>query len=241
MQYMGRMLDDSFGRTARRSRGPFMHVTYRSKPFYPAPLPEIDEERLVRERACDACGLRYAIFGEHRFCPVCGPLPPLTIALDALDAESVRLDAMGEVPREARRRLQESGVLDRTRADVVVNVVGIVEVMADRTFRSLVPAAEEAIQGRVFQRLNDFADLFLRRANIDVRGPLGDAWPQLEEAWAARHVFTHCDGIIDVKYLRAVPSSSLRPGQRLRATDDLARRAIRYAEALCRTLAGSAA
>jgi hypothetical protein len=81
-----------------------VRITYRSKPFYPAPLPEIDEERLVRERACESCGLRYAVFGEHRFCPVCGLLPPLTIALDALEAESVRLDAMGEVPTEARRR-----------------------------------------------------------------------------------------------------------------------------------------
>jgi hypothetical protein len=145
-----------------------------------------------------------------------------------------------------RRRgadLRESGVLDRTCADVVENVVGIAEATADRTFRSLVPAAEETIRGKgkVFQRFNDFADLFVRWTDIDVRGSLGDVWPQVEEASAARNVFTHCDGIIDAKYLRAVPSSSLRAGQRQRATEDLARRAIRHAEALCRALARTSA
>jgi hypothetical protein len=52
-------------------------------------------------------------------------------------------------------------------------------------------------------------------------------------------VFTHCDGIVDTKYLQAVPASGLRPGQRLRATEELARAAIRNADALCRAIGSS--
>ncbi|HUP71392.1 MAG TPA: hypothetical protein VM142_16490 [Acidimicrobiales bacterium] len=107
MQLIGRTLDDSFGRMARSSRNSFLTITYRSKPFFPAPLPEIDEERLVRQSACEECGLRYAVFGEHRFCPVCGLLAPLVSATDALAAETIRLDALGELPPETRRRLQD--------------------------------------------------------------------------------------------------------------------------------------
>ena len=117
MQLIGRAFDGSFGRMARSSRSSFVRITYRSKPFYPAPLPEIDEDRLVRERSCEQCGLRYAIFGEHRFCPVCGVLGPLVTAADALAAETVRLDALNDLPTDTRRRLQESGVLDRTYGD----------------------------------------------------------------------------------------------------------------------------
>ncbi len=240
MQLLGRALDHSFRRMARRSRNSFVTISYRSKPFYPAPLPDIDEERLVRERVCDQCGLRYAVFGEHRFCPVCGLLAPLVTASDALAAETVRLDALAELPPDTRRQLQESGVLDRTYADAIENVVGLVEAMAERTFRDLVPGADQVLKGRgkVFQRLRDLADLFRAQAGRDVREPVGPAWRELLEAWAARHVFTHCDGIVDEKYLQAAPTTGLRPGQRLRASESLARTAIRNVEALCHAIAG---
>lgn len=239
-QLLDQTLDKSFGRSARRSRGSFVQITYRSKPFYPAPLPDIDEESLVRQRTCGACGLRYAVFGEHRFCPVCGLLPPLVAALDSLSAESVRLDALAELPVDVLRRLRETGVLDRTYVDTIENVVAVVETIADRVFRDVVPGADALLKGKgkVFQRLNDFAGLFAIHVGIDVCGSLGNTWPELEASWAARHVFMHSDGIVDEKYLVAVPGSALREGQRLRVTESLARSTVRAAEQLCRTIAG---
>jgi hypothetical protein len=46
--------------------------------------------------------------------------------------------------------------------------------------------------------------------NLISAAPVGTAWPELVRAWAARHVFTHCDGIVDAKYLQAVPSTEAR-------------------------------
>lgn len=130
-------------------------------------------------------------------------------------------------------------MLDRTYADAIENVVGIVEAMAERAFRAMVPTAEQVLKGKgkVFQRLDDFANLFHAEGGIDLRGELGGAWTEMTTIWAARHVFTHCDGIVDAKYLQAVPASGLYVGQRLRVTDQLARTAIRDAEALCRVVA----
>lgn len=71
LQIAGRALDEAFGRISRKSRS----IRYRSKPFYPRPLPGITEEKSIRIRQCAGCALRYAVFGEHRFCPVCGKLP----------------------------------------------------------------------------------------------------------------------------------------------------------------------
>lgn len=115
-----------------------------------------------------------------------------------------------------------------------------VEVMAEQVFRSGVTDADEVLRGRgkVFQRLNDLAELFATYMNVDPREVLGDDWDPLVEAWAARHVFTHCDGMVDEKYLRDVPTSHLRVGQRLRVTEAEARSTLRRAEALCRVLAG---
>lgn len=99
-------------------------------------------------------------FGEHRFCPVCGVLPALVTALDALDAESLRLQVLADVPEPARSSLRESGVLHRTWVDTIENVVGIVEVLAERMFRAVVSDADAQLKGKgkVFQRLDDFAD-----------------------------------------------------------------------------------
>lgn len=215
-----------------------MQISYRSKPFYPAPLPDIDEERLIRERTCPTCELRYAVFGEHRFCPSCGRLPALVTALDALAAETARLDALSGLPNEFRSRLRESGALDHTYVDTIENLVGIVETYAKRIFHERVDGAEQLVKGKsnVFQRLHDLADMFATHVGIDPRGRLGAHWAELEASWAARHVFTHGDGIVDTKYLAAVPDSQLRQGQRLRVTEELARSTISAAEHLCRAL-----
>lgn len=65
---------------------------------------------------------------------------------------------------------------------------------------------------------------------------IGGDWNRLIEVWAARHAYTHCDGIIDGKYLAAVPWTTLKAGQRLRITEADARSAIRGTEQLCRSL-----
>lgn len=240
MQLVDKMLDDSFGRLAQRRsrRNSFVQVSYRSKPFYPEPLPEINEEDLVRQRACDACGVRYGVFGEHRFCPVCDPLPAKIVALEALTADEIRLRVLGEVDPSALASLREAGVLDRTYTDTIENVVGTIEALAEKTFRDQVPTAEALLRGKgkVFQRLNDFADLFRDHAGIDVRAALGSAWPSLEAAWAARHIHTHADGVVDLKYLNQVPGSALRVGQRLRSTAGDAQEAIDNARLLVEAL-----
>ncbi len=228
-QLIGQMLDSSFGRMARNNRrNEFVKVTYRSTPFYPAPLPGINEENLIRERTCDGCNVRYAVFGEHRFCPLCGPLPAKTVALDAIAADQTRIDVLGTLDTDVLRTLREAGVLDRTYADTMENLVGTIEALADRTFHDLVPDAATIVRGKgkVFQRLNEFADLFLVHAGLDLRADLGPSWVELQDAWAARHIFAHADGAVDHKYLDQVSHSTLRVGQRLRATEGLARQAI---------------
>lgn len=237
MQVVGQTLDHSFGQAARRSHGT---LTYRSEPFYPSPLPGIDEAQLIRERSCATCQLRYAVFGDHRFCPICGLLPPLVTATDALAAETVRLDVLGGLDPAATATLRESGVLDRTYVDTIENVVGIVEAMAERVFQAAAPKAGAVLKGKgkIFQRLDDFADLFQAELSIDLRATVGaPAWAELLEAWAARHVFTHCDGIVDAKFRTAVPHAPLKAGQRLRISESRSRLVIARADALCRAIA----
>ena len=238
-QMIRQTLDHALRGLAQRTRNSLVSITYRPTPFHPRPLPAIDEERLVRERRCQSCALRYAVFGEHRFCPACGLLPPGLIASDALAALSAGLDAFTSMPDTTLAELREQGVLDRVSADTIKNLVGIVETLAEAVFRSRVGAAGMILRGRgnVFQRLDDFADLFNDHGLTDLRGQLAGHWPDLQSVWAIRHVLTHNDGIVDEKYLAADPPTTLRLGQRVSVSESSARQAIVAVSKLCSALA----
>jgi hypothetical protein len=171
---------------------------------------------------------------------VCGPLPADIVALDALGAETARLDGLAQLPAEAAATLREQGVFTRIWVDTLENLVGVVETLAAAVFRAAVPDADQRLKGKgnVFQRLDDTAALFVAAGYPDLRTVLDAAsWQRLGEVWATRHLFTHNDGLVDAKYLAKVPSSSARPGQRLTITEALCRQAITDTEALCRAVA----
>ncbi|MGA5710501.1 hypothetical protein ACPCK8_29220 [Streptomyces cellulosae] len=239
MQMVSQSLDRAFRGLPRRSSGGSVSITYESKPFYPRPLPGISEERLTRIRTCPGCLIEYAVFGEHRYCPVCGRLPAESVAFDALEAEKARLDALETLPGEAKALLREQGVFTRNWVDTMENLVGVVEALASSIFRATVPNADALLTGKgnIFQRLNDTADLFVAAGYADLRISLGSGtWQRLTETWATRHLFTHNDGVVDQKYLTRVPNSTARLGQRLVVTDDMCRCALDDAKALCEAL-----
>ncbi|MFF9013552.1 hypothetical protein ACF09C_11390 [Streptomyces sp. NPDC014870] len=222
--------------TARRGQ---VSISFRNRPPYPRPLPGIDEERLARTRTCAGCEIRYGVFGEHRYCPVCGRLPAATVAFDALQAETARLDALASLHDETKAVLREQGVFTRSWVDAVENVVGVVEALGSSVFHERVTDSEERLRGKgsVFQRLDDMADLFVSAGCPDVRALVGPStWNRLTRTWAARHVFTHNDGVVDERYLRRVPGARTSLGQRLVISEAECREAIADATALCRAL-----
>ncbi|WP_405757514.1 hypothetical protein [Streptomyces sp. NBC_00073] len=240
-QIVSRSLHDIFGGLARKSsRGSPVTFSYKpGKPFYPRPLPGIDEERLVRIRTCPGCRVKYAVFSEHRYCPVCGELPAASVAFDALQADTARLDALEAIPSDVKAALREQGVFSRNWVDTIENVVGVVEILASSLFKASVHDADARLRGKgnVFQRLEDMAVLFTDAGFPDVRASLAsDTWDRLLSTWAARHVFTHNDGVVDPKYLTRVPRTPLRVGQRLTLDDPTCRRAIEDTTLLCTAL-----
>lgn len=210
-------------------------ITFRATPFFPQPLPGINEEALVRERQCSACGVHYAVFGEHRFCPVSGLLSPIEIAFDSLAAEQAKLDVLSLVPTDQVPALREQGVFERINVDVLGRVVAIVEECASTIFKARVLGAVTLLKGRgnVFQRLDEMAVLFHAELGIDLKAVPGVNWSDLTRLWATRHLHVHAGGIVDDKYLRAVPGSCLAKGQRVSVTDMDARRSIQQGRLLC--------
>lgn len=225
------------GLNTRRSssRRSGVSITFRAKPFYPRPLPGINEESLIRERQCSTCDVRYAVFGEHRFCPVSGLLSPDKIAADGLAAEEAKLAALSAIPTDQVPPLREQGVFERINVDVLGRVVAIVEECASSVFKDRVANAEAILKGKgnVFQRLDDMAGLFQAELGVDLRSIPGVRWPDLVRLWAARHVHSHAGGLVDDRYLKALPGAGLAVGQRVAVTDSDVRRCIEQGRLLC--------
>jgi hypothetical protein len=166
------------------------------------------------------------------------------IAVDALQAEAARLDALAVLPAAEAARLREQGLFNRLWVDTIENLVGVVESLAGWVFRSAVANAADVLRGKgnVFQRLDDTADLYVAHGLPDIRAMVGPAvWHRLIQTWAARHVFTHNDGMVDRRYLTAVPASPLKLGQRLTVSEAFCRQAIIDTERFCRELAEQSA
>jgi transcriptional regulator NrdR family protein len=227
-------LDNIFTNMTRRvnSRGGAFRMTYSGSSrshAAPKPLPAIAEEAPIRERTCDRCHNRYAVFGDHVACPACGPHPPKTMACDALDAQEVALSVVNHVPSEVLAQLRESGALEKTAAGVLGSVVGTIESFLKQTFLVRVPggAAIIAGKGNVFQRLGDAAQLYKDHLAIDLPAVLGEPdWDRFLVLYGIRHLLTHNNGIADAKHLARFPGKGFVIGERVTVSTDDARAAL---------------
>jgi hypothetical protein len=232
-------MDDIFGNMTRRvnARGGAVRMSYSggSRTARPRPLPPITEEAPIRERTCAGCGNRYAVFGEHVACPVCGPLPPKVVAQDALEAQEAALAVFAHVPPEVLGQLREAGALERTAAGTLGSVVSILETFLKQTFLDRVSGGDNLIAGKgnIFQRLDDAAQLYKVHLSIDLPAALGaPSWDRLCLLYGVRHLLTHTNGIVDAKHLTRFPSHGYVLHQRVSVSPDEAREAVTLARKL---------
>lgn len=235
LQLVKGSLNETFNNLAQKSRARgrgSVSITYTpSADAEPDVLPEIDEESPIRERICLQCSTRYAIFGEHIACPVCGRLPPEVVARDALEAQEVVLAIFEGLPADLLNQLRESGALDRTAAGTLSSVVSILEMFLKQIFLDRVVGGDAMIasKGNVFQRLDDASQLYRDYLSVDFRAALGTSdWNRLSELYGIRHLLTHTNGVVDAKHVARFPNSVV--GKRVSATTEDAREAIKVAQ-----------
>ncbi len=196
--------------------------------FTPSPMPEsiftYEQERTRRTMQCSRCSEMVAVFGMAMFCPGCGQLAPADQFTEMLEIERRTIANLAALPAEVRADMEAAGSLGRIYEDSIENTCGALESFLKAVFHERVPDPDTVLRtarmnGNVFQRLADVDTLYRDHLAVDLPAALGANWSTLLESMAARHVITHCSGIVDQKYLDRVPSSTLRVGQRITATN----------------------
>jgi hypothetical protein len=235
---IGGALDDmvrSINRSSSSSGMFRVSASHRSRrPHMSSALPRISEPAPIRERQCARCANRYAIFGQHIACPVCGALPPKNVAEDALAAQTAILDALGQLEPAALDHLRELGAIDQTAASTLATVVSCLETYLRATFNDRITGANQLTAGRgnIFQRLDDVGALFRKHLGIDLAALLGPDWETLRVLYGIRHLQTHTNGVVDALHLKRFPKSSVALGQRVTVSLADARDAIRSGQRL---------
>jgi len=171
---------------------------------------------------------------------VCGPRAAVDTVLEQIAAGRVALAVEDQLAPAEAEAARDAGVFEGMAANTLKNIVTLFEVFARDQFNTHAsnPAAAVKGKGNIFQRLDDTAQLFNDHCAIDLRAAAGAAvWQRLREDFARGHVLTHCDGIVDAKFLAVVTNSGLQAGQRLVISRQDAERALGDVENVVQTLA----
>ena len=188
------MLKDAFPPTRPRP-GDFISVSWKVKPGTPLPLHHYKEKKLETTVVCDACGLRYAVYGVFAYCPDCGSHNSLQILVSNLDLASRELELASTITQPLAGQLV---------SDALENAVAAFDAFARELFRvnadlSSSPPQAESLSG---QNLTGLKTRVEELFGIDLSSPFDtDEWTNLVRAFQKRHLIAHKMGVIDDAYI----------------------------------------
>ena len=175
------------------------------------PVHEYREQELETTVICNACSLRYAIYGVFAFCPDCGVHNSKQILGANLDLAEKKLGLCGAAPADLVPSLIEDALKWQVKAfDGFGREVCRVRAMA-------VPSVD--VSKVSFQNLGG--------ARFNVREKLGfdfavavprDDWEFAARCFQKRHVFDHRSGVVDQEYIDKTHDTTAVVGRKLALT-----------------------
>lgn len=178
----------------------------------PPPIRGYSEQDLETESLCDACTLRYAIYGVFGFCPDCGAHNNLSILDANMRVVAKMLSLAATVDAEVAKSLVENALEDCVSAfDGWGRAV--CEVFAAK-------AADPAKAGKIsFQNVMRAQEALKTQFAFDAKAVLGAGVVSgLHRAFQKRHLLAHRMGVIDDDYLRQSGDRSAQLGRRVAIT-----------------------
>jgi len=202
--------------------GPFgIGISMKLEPSAPHPIRYYREKKLETEVVCDACTLRYTIYGVFGWCPDCGAHNSLQILTKNLELANKELALAEAVDKELG---------DHLVGDALENLVSAFDGFgrevcrqksADIHFQNLAGARSRIQEIFGF----DFAD-----------GLSLDEWQQAFRISQKRHLLAHKMGVIDEEYVQKANDRGAIVGRRVQIARDEVKSSVAIIEKLGRRL-----
>lgn len=180
----------------------------------PVPVYHYREKDLETEVTCDACGLRYAIYGLFGWCPDCGTHNSLQILDINLALAEKKLALLASVEPELSEHIV---------ADALQTAVSAFDAFGRETCRAYADcaASPDAARSLSFQNLGGarlkVQDLF----RFDFAAATAeDEWTSVCRTFQKRHLFAHTGGVVDDAYLRTAKDPVAKLGRKVPLSSD---------------------
>jgi hypothetical protein len=187
------------------------------------PIQHYPERELETEVVCDACTLRYAIYGVFGWCPNCGVHNSVHILSKNFELARKELSLAETV---------EKDLADHLIGDALENVVSAFDGFGREI--SLRKGSEIRFQNLPGARRNvqekfgfDFAD-----------GLTDEQWQYVSRVFQKRHLLAHKMGVIDDEYVQRANDPGAVAGRKVRVSPDEVRSSVEIIEILARRLFG---
>jgi hypothetical protein len=176
-----------------------------------------------RVMTCGSCGEEYSVYGIALYCVACGQLSPAEGFAEVLRVHRSIVTHLDSLPPDAKAQMEADGVFTKIHEDTVKDTFSALESFLGQVFRAHVTSADQVIRGRgnIFQRLNDASELYEAHLAVALSNLDSNAWAVLLEGSALRHLLTHQNGIVDERYLHAVPDGPFAIGQRIHVSREV--------------------
>ena len=212
-----------FNRSQPRNGWITMKMDY--KPNRPKVIVPHEVAELMQQKFnCENCGCRYSSIGASFFCPACGHNSVERDFQSAVMSVEKMLDSL-EVVRATLIEHQGKDVASDTIRQMLETSLGKLTGSFQRFMEALFnrTAKGKGIRQRpnAFQNLAESSDLWQTAGYKRYEEFLdSQQWYHLNRFFQQRHLLSHCDGIVDQKYIEKTGDTSYKVGQRIVISPD---------------------
>ncbi|QBD75170.1 hypothetical protein EPA93_03840 [Ktedonosporobacter rubrisoli] len=204
----------------RRQRPGFINMSMSYKPGAPTLIIPISAAEELRQKfTCEQCGCRYSSLGAAFFCPACGHNSAESTFSQTIEAVQKSLSALLAI-REAVQAVADADAAKNTVREILENnmgrLVGAFQRLAEALFDRTPAAPTTRRRKNVFQNLSEGSALWnaaTGKGYADLLTPAEMA--DLLRLFQQRHLFAHCEGIVDQDYITKSGDTTYVIGQRL--------------------------
>ncbi|HRU15955.1 MAG TPA: hypothetical protein P5017_09585 [Anaerohalosphaeraceae bacterium] len=207
-----------FNSSQRRNSWISMKMDY--KPGSPKVIVPYEAAEVMQQVfCCEKCECKYSSIGASFFCPACGHNSIERDFQLSINGVKKMLDSLEDLEASISRQCGKDLARDTIRQMLETSLgklTGAFQRLMEALFNKLPEAQHIKQRKNVFQNLNESSDLW-NKANCKRYEDMLDSseWYELNRLFQQRHLLSHCDGIIDQRYIDNTGDTTYSVGQKL--------------------------
>jgi len=207
-----------FNQTQPRTGWITMKMEY--KPGRPNVVVPYKVAELMQQKfSCEKCNCRFSSIGASFFCPACGhnsvekdfqhtieSIEKTLNSIDVIEATLIK-NQNRDTAKDTIRQILETSLGKLT---------GAFQRLTEALFNKLPESKQIRLRHNVFQNLDESSDLWQQVGCKRYEGMIdAQQWYNLKRLFQQRHLISHCDGIVDQRYIDETGDTTYKIGQRI--------------------------